>query len=146
MAQRQRYRRRRLAEHRCQHTVVDRGGQREAAGEALPDHADTLAWRGGVEVAGQRSQKQRHRPLLVGRKCGEFPCHTGPRDRGSQIPGARRSARNPEQRRHGHGEAVVHQMITEGKHAGVDARQLGDQHHAGAVAPAVDVVGCSRRR
>ncbi len=41
----------------------------------------------------------------------------------------------------GDGETVVHQMITERQHAGMHAGHLGDQHHAGPLALAVDVVG-----
>ncbi len=57
----------------------------------------------------------------------------------------RRRTRRAVQRRARHGEPVVHQVITQRQHAGMDARHLRDQHHAGAFALAVHVVGVSGR-
>jgi hypothetical protein len=138
---RERQRRRRLAQHRGQHAVIHRGGQREAAGEALPDHADALAGRLVVEVPCQRPQEQRHRALLVGREGGEFLGHATAQDPGQHIGCADRPPRCAEQRRDGHGKPVVHQMISQPEHARMDAGQLRDQHHAGTLSLAVDVMG-----
>src|SRR5205823_6133872 len=42
---------------------------------------------------------------------------------------------------HGDGEPVFHQVIAQPQHTGVDSRDLGNQHHPGTGALAVDVVG-----
>jgi hypothetical protein len=107
-----------LAEHRGQHAVVDRGSQRETAGEALADHPDALARRLLVEVAGQRAQVMSHRPVRVQREAREFPCHTAAQhDRYGTRPDRRRT-RSTEQRRTRHGEPVVHQVVTQCKNLG----------------------------
>jgi predicted PurR-regulated permease PerM len=141
LARGQRERCRRLAEHRCQHAFVDRGGQRESTGETLADHTDAFAGCRRVEVTSQCAQEIRYRPVLVGRERGEFPCHTNTSERIERVADRDRTARLAEQRRYRHGKTVVHQVISQPEYAWMDARHLGDQHHAGSVATAVDVVG-----
>ena len=141
---RQRYRQRRLAEHRGQHAVVHRGREREPPAPALADHPDALARCLLVEVAGQRPQVVGDRPVGVRRERREFLCHTtAQHDRHRTRPHPR-CTRRAVQRRACDGESVVHQMITERQHAGMDARHLRYQHHAGTLALAIDVVGIAR--
>ncbi len=96
---RQTNRQRRLTQHRRQHAVVDRSGQREAAAPALADHPDALAGCLLVEVARQGAQIVRHRPIGIGRECREFLCHTTTQhDRACTGPHRRRAGRAVQRR------------------------------------------------
>ena len=130
-----------LTQHRREHAVVDRGREREAAGEALADHPDALARRLFVEVAGERPQIVRDGPVSIGGERSEFLCDTATQHYWHHPRPDRLRARCAEHRRRGHRKPVVHQVITEREHARMKPRHLGDQHHAGTRALAIDVVG-----
>ena len=66
LAERERHRR--LAQHRCEHLVVDGHREREAAAEAHADRADAGPAGLRVQIAGERAQPRDDRRRLVERQ------------------------------------------------------------------------------
>ena len=136
----ERERDRRLAGDGCEDDGLDGGGQREATGEAHPDHPDARGDVGIVQAPCQRPHVLGDRAVGAPGEGGELAGDARPGEGRDGVPRGGPPAVGPEQRGDGDPEARRHEMVGEAHHLRGEPGDLRQEHHARPGAALVDLV------